>query len=99
LDVLRKGCWFRSKRGNILRRFDQLCYWIREELPVKETILDGEVVALDSEGRQNFRDLLAGRGNLHFAAFDALGGNSRLLGCCSITARGCRGGAQPPQST
>jgi hypothetical protein len=24
------------------------------------------VVALDSEGRQNFRDLLAGRGNLHY---------------------------------
>jgi bifunctional non-homologous end joining protein LigD len=30
------------------------------------------VVALDSEGRQNFRDLLTGRGNLHYAAFDAL---------------------------
>jgi bifunctional non-homologous end joining protein LigD len=29
-------------------------------------------VALDSEGRQNFRDLTAGRGNLHYAAFDAL---------------------------
>ena len=38
-----------------------------EELPVKEAILDGEVVALDSEGRQNFRDLLAGHGNLHYA--------------------------------
>jgi bifunctional non-homologous end joining protein LigD len=41
-------------------------------LPVKEAILDGEVVALDSEGRQNFRDLTASRGNLHYAAFDAL---------------------------
>jgi bifunctional non-homologous end joining protein LigD len=30
------------------------------------------VVALDSEGRQNFRDLMAGRGDLHYAAFDAL---------------------------
>jgi bifunctional non-homologous end joining protein LigD len=30
------------------------------------------VVALDSEGRQNFRDLTAGRGNLHYVAFDAL---------------------------
>jgi bifunctional non-homologous end joining protein LigD len=45
---------------------------VREELPVKEAILDGEVVALDGEGRQNFRDLTAGRGNLHYAAFDAL---------------------------
>lgn len=58
LYVTRKGCWIRSKRGNILERFQQLCYWVREELPVREAILDGEVVALDSDGRQNFRDLL-----------------------------------------
>jgi bifunctional non-homologous end joining protein LigD len=72
LYVTRKGCHFRSKRGNVLKRFQELCYWVREELPVREAILDGEVVALDSEGRQNFRDLMAGRGNLHYAAFDAL---------------------------
>jgi hypothetical protein len=30
-----------------------------EELQVREAILDGEVVALDSQGRPNFRDLLA----------------------------------------
>jgi bifunctional non-homologous end joining protein LigD len=72
LYVTRKECWFRSKRGNVLKRFQDLCCWVREELPVKEAILDGEVVALDSEGRQNFRDLMAGRGNLHYAAFDAL---------------------------
>jgi ATP-dependent DNA ligase len=35
-------------------------------------ILDGEVVALDAEGRQDFRALLARRGNFHYAAFDAL---------------------------
>ena len=63
---------FRSKRGNVLKRFEELCYWVQEELPVREAILDGEVVALDSEGRQNFRDLMAGRGDLHYAAFDAL---------------------------
>jgi bifunctional non-homologous end joining protein LigD len=61
LYVTRKGCWIRSKRGNMLNRFDQVCYWVREELPVKEAILDGEVVALDSDCGQNFRDLLAGR--------------------------------------
>jgi ATP-dependent DNA ligase len=70
--VTRNGCHFRSKRGNTLKRFEELCYRVREELPVKEAILDGEVVALNSEGRQNFRDLTAGRGNLHYAAFDAL---------------------------
>ena len=72
LYVTRQGCYFRSKRGNILKQFEQLCYWVREQLPVKEAILDGEVVALNSEGRQNFRDLLAGRGHLHYAAFDVL---------------------------
>jgi bifunctional non-homologous end joining protein LigD len=79
LYVTRQGCHFRSKRGNILRRFDQLCWWVRAELPVKEAILDGEVVSLDAEGRQNFRDLTAGRGNLHYAAFDALWINGKDL--------------------
>ena len=45
---------------------------MREELPVKEAILDGEIVALDSGGRQSFRELAAGGGHLHYAAFDAL---------------------------
>ena len=50
----------------------------------KEAILDGEVVALDSEGRQNFRDLTAGRGNLHYAAFDALWIEGKICDrCCS----------------
>ncbi len=29
-------------------------------------------VALDEEGRQNFRALTSGRGNLHYASFGAL---------------------------
>jgi bifunctional non-homologous end joining protein LigD len=60
---------------------------VREELPVKEAILDGEVVALDSEGRQNFRDLLAGRGNLHYAAFDAIWIRGRDLRGLPLTRR------------
>jgi bifunctional non-homologous end joining protein LigD len=60
---------------------------VREELPVKEAILDGEVVVLDSEGRQNFRDLLAGRGNLHYAAFDALWIRGRDLRGLPLTRR------------
>ena len=87
LYVTRKGCWIRSKRGNILKRFQELCYWVREELPVKEAILDGEAVALDTEGRQNFRDLLGGRGNLHYAAFDALWINGRDLRGLPLTRR------------
>ena len=60
-----RECHFRSKRGNVLRQFEQLCYWVRDELRIKEAILDGEVVALDPDGRQDFRSLLARRGNLH----------------------------------
>jgi hypothetical protein len=45
LYVTPKGCWFRSKRGNVLKRFEQLCHWVLEELPVKEAILDGEIIA------------------------------------------------------
>ena len=51
LYVTRQGCHFHSKRGNILKRFEQLCYWVREELPVKEAILDGEVKAGGSHSR------------------------------------------------
>jgi len=79
LYVTRRGCRFRSKRGNVLERFQELCYSVREELPVKEAILDGEVVALDGHGRQNLEGLLIGRGNLHYAAFDALWVDGRDL--------------------
>lgn len=64
--------YFRSKQGSVLDRFAELAYWVRAELGRPEAILDGEIVALDAEGRQSFRDLMAGRGNLHFAAFDVL---------------------------
>ena len=60
---------------------------MREELPVKEAILDGEVVALDAEGRQNFRDLRTGHGNLHYAAFDALWINGKDLRGLPLTRR------------
>ncbi len=72
LYVTRTDCHFRSELGNVLKRFQELCYWVREELPVKEAILDGELVALDDQGRQSVRDLTARRGNLHYTVFDAL---------------------------
>jgi bifunctional non-homologous end joining protein LigD len=80
-------CHFRSKRGNVLKQFEQLCYWVREELRVKEAILDGEVVALDPEGRQDFRGLLARCGNLHYAAFDVLWLNGKDLCGLPLTRR------------
>jgi bifunctional non-homologous end joining protein LigD len=72
LHVTSRECRFLSKTGGALARFQELAYWVREELPVKEAILDGEIVALDRGGRQSFRELVAGGGHLHYAAFDAL---------------------------
>jgi bifunctional non-homologous end joining protein LigD len=72
LYLVGRDAAFRSKRGLALTRFDELAHWVRQHLGRPEAILDGEVVALDTEGRQSFRDLVAGRGNLHYAAFDLL---------------------------
>jgi bifunctional non-homologous end joining protein LigD len=82
-----RECHFRSKRGNVLKQFEELCYWVKDELRVREVILDGEVVALDPEGRQDFRALLARRGNLHYAAFDVLWLNGKDLRELSLTRR------------
>ena len=82
-----RACHFRSKRGNVLRRFEQLCYWVREELTERDVILDGEVVALDQEGRQDFRLLMRGGGNLHYAVFDVLWLKGRDLRDCPLSRR------------
>jgi bifunctional non-homologous end joining protein LigD len=80
-------CPRRTYLSSLTQRFDQLCHGVRDELPVREAILDGEVVALDGEGRQNFQDLLAGRGNLHYAAFDLLWVNGKDLRGLRLTRR------------
>jgi bifunctional non-homologous end joining protein LigD len=69
------------------KQFRELCDWVRHELRVKAVILDGEVVALDSEGRQDFRGLLARRGNLHYAAFDVLWLNGKDMRGLPLTRR------------
>jgi bifunctional non-homologous end joining protein LigD len=87
LYVSRAGCLIRSRKGTHLTRFDDLCHAVREELPVREAILDGEVVALDEHGRQSFRALLTGRGNPHYAAFDALWVNGKDLRALPLVRR------------
>ena len=94
-----RECHFRSKRGNVLKQFEELCYWVKDELRVREVILDGEVVALDPEGRQDFRALLevARDGELSdinlapSLRLDAVSSNRRLAGC-RIAARARRPG-------
>lgn len=79
LYLTRKGCILYSKRGNPMRRFQDLADQVRGELPRREVILDGEIIALDDEGRINFWDLMRGRGTLAYAAFDLLWADGRDL--------------------
>src|SRR5437016_14480276 len=73
-----------SRNGNKLdKRFPEIADAVKE-LPVEECILDGEVVALDEEGRSSFQLLQAlemeGRkAPLRFYVFDLLQLNGKSL--------------------
>jgi bifunctional non-homologous end joining protein LigD len=58
---------FISKNGNVLKRFASLL----DTLP-PGFIFDGEIVALDDDGRPMFNDLLFGRREPVFVPFDVL---------------------------
>ncbi|MGH2374244.1 MAG: hypothetical protein ACRDIC_12370 [bacterium] len=81
------GCTNRSKRAHTFRRFDALCAPLRELVAARTAILDGEVLALDAEGRPQFMDLLRGKGRLAFAAFDILWLDGRDLRPVPLTKR------------
>jgi bifunctional non-homologous end joining protein LigD len=66
------GCEIRSRRDFGFDRFADLCDRIRGILGTRETILDGEVVSLNRQGKPVLRDLLRGAGYVAFAAFDLL---------------------------
>jgi bifunctional non-homologous end joining protein LigD len=72
-------CYVRSKRSKVLTRFADLALRVGSELHARDAILDGEIVVLDDEGRMDFRALLAGKGWLHYAAFDVLWLNGKDL--------------------
>ena len=85
--LTRQSCSIYSMRGNRFSRFDELRRRICAELPRREVILDGEVVAIDDEGRVTFMDLMRGRGYLAFAACDLLWLNGRDLRQLPLTQR------------
>ena len=87
LYLTRTSCTLYSKRGNAMTRFRDLAEQLRAELGRREVILDGEIVALDHEGRISFRDLMRGRGTLAYAAFDLLWLNGRDLRDLPLTRR------------
>jgi len=66
------GCEIRSRRDFRFERFGDLCDRITGILGGREAIFDGEIVALNRQGKPVFRDLLRGAGYVAFAAFDLL---------------------------
>jgi bifunctional non-homologous end joining protein LigD len=71
-------CELISRRRNAYKSFQEL----REHLAglkVKDAVIDGELVCLDSKGRSIFNELLFRRGSPVFYAFDILYLNGRDL--------------------
>src|ERR1043166_8539902 len=68
-----------SRRGNVYKSFRDLCARVAAALPLEATILDGEIVHLDTDGKPLFYDLLRRSSPQHFVAFDLLWLNGRDL--------------------
>jgi bifunctional non-homologous end joining protein LigD len=65
-------CHLISRHGNRFSSFVALEKLIEAGLPANNSVLDGEIVCVDEEGRPQFDDLLFRRGNPCFFAFDLL---------------------------
>ena len=66
-------CQLVSRKGNIYKRFSELCDWIAQNLPVKNAIFDGEIVCLDDQGKSVFKHPLHRHGEpIYYYAFDLL---------------------------
>jgi bifunctional non-homologous end joining protein LigD len=72
-------CRLISRRGNQLKRFDELCRSISAELRAQDAVIDGEVVALNQSGMPAFYDLLKRRNRIVYFAFDVLWLNGKDL--------------------
>ena len=71
LAVIENGGAHRN--GHAFASFAELGKEMRAALPdVRNTVLDGEIVCVDSSGRPQFEDLLFHRGDPCFFAFDLL---------------------------
>jgi bifunctional non-homologous end joining protein LigD len=99
LYLSRDSCNLYSKRGNRMTSFQVLADQLRLELGRRELILDGEIIALDDEGRIDFWGLMRGRGVLAYAAFDVLWLNGRDLRTAPLSRRKRRLEQLIPSST
>lgn len=66
------AAWFQSPGGWAVAELDALAWALRDQLDEETAILDGQVIGLDPEGKQD-RSAAPGSGaQLHYAAFDLL---------------------------
>ena len=71
LAYIQDGCRLVSRKGNEYRR-KRLVRLATELSSLPDTILDGELVCLDDEGRTLFYDMMFHRAPAYFYAFDVL---------------------------
>jgi bifunctional non-homologous end joining protein LigD len=81
------GCAIRCRREIEFDRLDELETILREQLSVRDAIFDGEVVALDRNGRPSYRELLRRTSTVAYAVFDVLWLNGRDLRSLPLTRR------------
>ena len=74
-----RHCHLVSRNGHTYRTFEGLGASMSRELKLRSTILDGEIVCLDEEGRSQFNALLFRRCNPVFAVFDVVWSRGRDL--------------------
>jgi bifunctional non-homologous end joining protein LigD len=43
-----------SRNGHVYKRFDELCHHVASALNARRSILDGEIVCVDAQGRPRF---------------------------------------------
>jgi bifunctional non-homologous end joining protein LigD len=72
-------CRLVSRRGNEMKRFEDLRASLGNELKVKNAVLDGEIVAVDESGMPAFYNLMKRKRQTVYFAFDLLWLNGKDL--------------------
>ena len=72
-------CTIRLRPDAAFDRLDELTAVLRTQIDARDAILDGEIVALDRNGRPSRRELLRPASTVAFAVFDVLWLNGRDL--------------------
>ena len=81
------GCRLISRRGNEMKRFNDLASLVAKDVKVSSVVLDGEIVALDGTGKPGFYDLMKRQCQAVYYAFDILWLNGRDLRDLSLLER------------